>query len=152
MLGTASCTHCSFGVCLVGGSALQTERWCGSFAVCSLWGWWGRRGTEGIMVASMWLFLPALSHLPCFLWGWMQIMNKTETRFGNPLFLWYPRSAVWRPLLLLINDLPAVCTNFIVFMYAHALYFSLFSQTKPNTANVKSAWKSLVSALDKRPA
>lgn len=49
--------------------------------------------------------------------------------------------------MLLINDSPAVRTNFIAFMYAQALYFSPFSQTKANTTNVKYELKSLVSLL-----
>lgn len=134
------------------GGARQTEGWYGSFAVFPLWGWWGGREIESILVASMWLFLPALPHLPSFLWGWIQVMGKTETRSGKLLILWPPQRAIWRPLLLLINDLPAVCTNFIAFMYAHALYFSLFSPTTPNATNMKYELKSLISALGKRPA
>lgn len=36
-------------------------------------------------------------------------------------FLWSPQSSSLKPLLLLINDLPAVCTNFMAFMYAEPL-------------------------------
>lgn len=36
-------------------------------------------------------------------------------------FLWSPQGSGLKPLLLLINDLPAVCTNFIAFMYAEPL-------------------------------
>lgn len=54
--------------------------------------------------------------------------------------------------MLLINDSPAVRTNFIAFMYAQALYFRPFSRTKANTTNVKYELKSLVSAFGRRPA
>lgn len=53
-------------------------------------------------------------------------MGKTETRSRELPLSEASLECCWRPLLLLINDLPAVCTNFIAFMYAHALYFSLF--------------------------
>lgn len=36
-------------------------------------------------------------------------------------FLWSPQSSGLKSLLLLINDLPAVCTNFMAFMFAEPL-------------------------------
>lgn len=42
--------------------------------------------------------------------------------------------------------------NFIAFMYAHALFISLFLLTKPNTTNVKHELKSLISVFCQKPA
>lgn len=62
----------------------------------------------------------------CFFMRMNSDHGQNRNQVWEPLFLWHPQSAIWRPLLLLINALPAVWTNFIAFMYAHALSFSPF--------------------------
>lgn len=111
------------------GDALQTERRCVSFAICSLWGWWGRRRRGGIIVAS--------SALPCptsllFVMRMDSDHGQNWSQVREPLFLWHPRSAVGRRLPLLINALPAVRTNSTALMYAHALSFSPFHRLHPS--------------------
>lgn len=93
----------------------------------------------------------SLPHPTCLLFQEDGFRSRTKRKpgSGNFLSLGPPRSAIWRPLLLLINDLPAVYTNFMAFMYAHALHFSPFPQTKPNTTSVKYEFKSLVSAFSR---
>lgn len=81
-----------------------------------------RRHYSGIYVASSLCPVPP----PCFLMRMNSDHGQNWNQVWEPLFLWHPQSAIWRPLLPLINALPAVWTNFIAFMYAHALSFSPF--------------------------
>lgn len=152
MLGTSSCACCSFGVCLVWGMPCR-QRGGVACSVSVLVGAGEEGGREkGFRWHLCGFFSP--SHPASFPFYADEFRSWTRPKPGpgNFLSLWPPRGAGGRPLRLLINDLPAVYTNFMAFMYAHASSFSPFSQTNPNTTSVKYESQSLVPVFSKRAA
>lgn len=138
MLGTASYAHCSFGVCLVWG-CLADKRGDVAHPLFVLFGAGEEgQGIEDFMAAFLWLFLSSHPISLLFYKDEFRSWAKLKPHLGN-FFLWPPQSAIGRPLLLLINDLPAVYTDLIAFMYAHASYFKLLL-VKPTQRTFNMSW------------